>query len=145
MHPGGNGFGSNAVVLTPQVDEYFRPHDRHNYHVWIPNRFCIWDTMLTQTNITGNNLKYYKLQILESKHDPKVYIVWFRWGRVGEPGQNKVTECGADSDKAKLLFCEKFYYKTGNTWKNRDNFVEKPRKYSYIPMQYSLTGNKLYN
>merc|ERR1719223_2044237 len=40
---------------------------------------------LNQTNVGGNNNKFYIIQVLEG--DGK-FFTWNRWGRVGEPGQN---------------------------------------------------------
>lgn len=119
------------------VDEHFPRRDK--YHVWEQNGLCLWDAVLNQINIKHNNNKIYKLQILESNSNPKHYIVWFRWARVGNIGQTSTTECGSDTQKAINLFCNKFKDKTNNDWNNRNNFKEHNNKYTYLPMNYSFT------
>lgn len=64
---------------------------------------ALTEIIFFQTNIQFNNNKFYKLQILED-NDGKKYSVWFHWGRVGKSGQNKLTTCGSDLDKAKKMF-----------------------------------------
>ena len=44
--------------------------------------------VLNQTNVDKNNNKYYRIQLLKSKHS-ETYYCWTHWGRVGEPGQHK--------------------------------------------------------
>ena len=44
------------------VDEHFPFKD--SFHVWEENG-VVWDAMLNQTNISQNNNKFYKMQILE--------------------------------------------------------------------------------
>merc|ERR1711916_353080 len=51
-----------------------------------------WDALLNQTNIAQNNNKYYILQVISSGGR---YSFWTRWGRVGEPGQNKLASMGS--------------------------------------------------
>ncbi|ELU14708.1 hypothetical protein CAPTEDRAFT_122874 [Capitella teleta] len=95
----------------------------------------VYDAMLNQTNIGHNNNKFYLMQIL--KDDAKeAYSVWFRWGRVGKVGQNSLTACGSDLDRAKKVFCTKFSDKTKNAWSNRKNFEKIPGKYDLVEIDY---------
>ncbi|XP_066554199.1 protein mono-ADP-ribosyltransferase PARP3 [Amia ocellicauda] len=98
------------------------------------NVFCAeiyedYDCMLNQTNIGHNNNKFYIIQVIKSG---KQYYCWNRWGRVGEVGQSKLSAPYSDSDKAKTDFEKKFKDKTKNDWKNRENFVSHPGKYTLI-------------
>ena len=70
--------------------------------------------VLNQTNVDKNNNKYYRIQLLKSKHS-ETYYCWTHWGRVGEPGQHKL-QPGATRDKAFKLFSTKFREKTGVAW-----------------------------
>lgn len=93
--------------------------------------------MLNQTNLAQNNNKYYLLQLLENGNKPE-YVVWFRWGRVGKSGQTAVHKCGTDLEKAKNLFCGKFFDKTKNDWDEKDQFEKVPGKYDIVQKDYSL-------
>lgn len=88
-----------------------------------------WDAMLNQTNLKNNNNKFYIIQLLQDNGPRAQYSVWFRWGRgmkekpqlkahvpiynslslqtVGKTGQNNLTPCGSDLEKAKDLFTKK--------------------------------------
>ncbi|KAG1705099.1 Poly [ADP-ribose] polymerase 2 [Nymphon striatum] len=97
----------------------------------------VWDAMLNQTNIQFNNNKFYKLQILED-NDNKNYSLWFHWGRVGKSGQNKLTSCGNNLDKAKQMFTHKFFDKTKNSWDDRNSFEKVDGKYDLVIIDYSV-------
>lgn len=88
-----------------------------------------FDAMLNQTNIGQNNNKFYVIQILTRGG---AFYTWNRWGRVGEPGQNKLgyaSEAEAISD-----FKKKFKDKTSNHWDNRGDFQKVPGKYDLVDM-----------
>jgi predicted DNA-binding WGR domain protein len=106
-----------------------RPVDRE-----VPNRgnFKIYEDYsitLNQTNIGGNNNKFYIIQLLED--DKGAYWTWNRWGRVGESGQNKLERMGS-LDAAKKGFCAKFKDKAANDWTQRLNFKPKDGKYTIV-------------
>lgn len=84
--------------------------------------------LLNQTNIGGNNNKYYIIQVLEGKGS---FWAWNRWGRVGEPGQNKLENCGTLAGAIKS-FESKFRDKTQNNWSNRKSFVSHEGKYTIV-------------
>eukprot|EP00300_Choanocystis_sp_HF-7_P042754 c9455_g1_i1.p1 GENE.c9455_g1_i1~~c9455_g1_i1.p1 ORF type:complete len:828 (-),score=180.10 c9455_g1_i1:110-2593(-) len=87
-----------------------------------------YDAVLNQTNIGGNNNKYYILQILEADGS---YWVWRRWGRVGENGQYYL-ETYEKLEQAIKAFEQKFKEKTKNSWADRENFVQHPGKYTML-------------
>ena len=97
-------------------------------------------TTLNQTNIDGgrNNNKYYIINLLQNERTGQ-YSVWTRWGRVGEPGQNKMEPCGS-FEEARRVFESKFRDKTKNAWSNRDNFVKHDGKYQLLDMEHSAGG-----
>lgn len=99
----------------------------------------IWDAMLNQTNIAGNNNKFYVIQVLQSDKGAQFYA-WNRWGRVGEPGQHKLVPCGASLDAAKRDFMKKFRDKTKNDWmtvaRDRTKFRTMSGLYTLIHIDY---------
>ena len=58
-----------------------------------------------------------------------------RWGRVGEPGQNKLEPFGLDRNGAIASFKKKFKDKTGNNWDERDHFQKVEGKYDMVDME----------
>lgn len=87
---------------------------------------------LNQTNIGGNNNKYYIIQLLSGGGK---FSVWTRWGRVGEDGQNNLASCGGDLGAAIKTFEKKFKDKTGNNWGDRGSFVKKDGKYQLVDVE----------
>ncbi|XP_034142896.1 protein mono-ADP-ribosyltransferase PARP3 isoform X1 [Esox lucius] len=88
-----------------------------------------YDCMLNQTNIGNNNNKFYVIQVL---HIRASYYCWTRWGRVGETGKWNLSQPSDSPDKAIKEFEKKFKDKTKNSWKERENFVSHPGKYTLI-------------
>eukprot|EP01062_Namystynia_karyoxenos_P003402 TRINITY_DN11215_c0_g1_i2.p2 TRINITY_DN11215_c0_g1~~TRINITY_DN11215_c0_g1_i2.p2 ORF type:complete len:556 (+),score=218.28 TRINITY_DN11215_c0_g1_i2:99-1766(+) len=108
-----------------------RPVDRN-----VPDRasYSVYEdytVKLNQTNIGGNNNKYYVIQVLQKG---PTYHAWNRWGRVGEPGQNKLENHGANVAGAIRSFEQKFKDKTRNNWADRANFKPSPGKYTLVDM-----------
>lgn len=85
--------------------------------------------LLNQTNIDGNNNKFYVIQVLQ--HSDGRYFSWNRWGRVGEPGQNKL-EPHESAAVAIDSFKKKYRDKTANDWAKRDNFTPREGKYTLV-------------
>lgn len=119
----------SAVVLDVGI-----PDDvKERYHV-LQQGDGAYDAMLNQTNIGNNNNKYYVIQLLESDCG-RTYIVYTRWGRVGQKGQTNLspfTSC----DAAIKAFEAKFFDKTKNHWSNRKDFVCYSRCYTLLEMDY---------
>lgn len=91
---------------------------------------------LNQTHIDANNNKFYIIQALEGggKH-----YAWNRWGRVGEPGQNKLQPCPNEAAAIKE-FEKKFREKTQNSWADRANFKPVNGKYSIVETEDTEGG-----
>lgn len=98
------GKGSSA-----KVDQYYRGTGRV-----YEDATEIWDAMLLQVSLERNNNKYYVIQLIETPGGG--YDVFTRWGRVDEPGQNKVVYSGKNLADAKKSFGAKFKDKTKNAW-----------------------------
>eukprot|EP00919_Chromeraceae_sp_WS-2016_P012170 GHVR01028524.1.p1 GENE.GHVR01028524.1~~GHVR01028524.1.p1 ORF type:complete len:720 (+),score=194.97 GHVR01028524.1:56-2215(+) len=102
----------------------------------------VWDAMLNQSNLDGNNNKFYICQILTPDGaSAGSYTVWFRWGRIGVEGQNSTMKTPS-LENAKNVFRKKFTDKTGNHWqgnasKTFKEFRKVPGKYQLIELDFS--------
>lgn len=65
------------------------------------------DVMLNQSNISANNNKFYRMQLLQE--GPADHWLWTRWGRVGDKGQNQL-QGPFDADTGLKEFNKKFKY-----------------------------------
>ncbi|KAL9596913.1 MAG: hypothetical protein Q9219_005476 [cf. Caloplaca sp. 3 TL-2023] len=101
--------------------------------VYVDEDGIIYDASLNQTNIGGNNNKFYRLQlVLDTKSDQ--YYAHTRWGRVGEFGQVK-TMGPQPFDAAMKEFEKKFKDKSGHKWEDRGEPAKKG-KYTFIERSY---------
>jgi predicted DNA-binding WGR domain protein len=82
----------------------------------------VYDALLNQVNTAHNNNKFYVIQLLESDAEPRQYFCWFRWGRVGEGGQNNLLGPLPLAEAIKA-HAKKFKDKTSNEWACRRQFV----------------------
>lgn len=99
-----------------------------------------YSVKLNQTHLEAgsNNNKFYVVQVLEG--DGK-YFAWNRWGRVGEPGQNKLMPC-ATIQQAVKEFEKKFREKTQNSWDQRANFRPVNGKYTIVETEDAEGGGE---
>ncbi|GER24726.1 poly [ADP-ribose] polymerase family protein [Striga asiatica] len=121
------------------LDKYLPDHIKKQYHV-LQVGDDIYDAMLNQTNVGENNNKFFVIQALESDDGGK-FMVYFRWGRVGVKGQDKLSGPYSSQQAAISEFEKKFFDKTKNRWINRKEFVSHPRCYTWLEMDYSETQN----
>ncbi|XP_022899060.1 poly [ADP-ribose] polymerase 2 isoform X1 [Olea europaea var. sylvestris] len=119
------------------LDKWLPEHIKAQFHV-LQVGDEIYDAMLNQTNVGGNNNKFYMIQILESDDGGK-YMVYYRWGRVGVKGQDKLNGPYISQQAAISEFEQKFFDKTKNNWFNRKEFVTHPGSYTWLEMDYSET------
>lgn len=91
---------------------------------------------LNQTNVDGNNNKFYIIQVLQGEGK---FYAWNRWGRVGEDGQNKLMPCST-KEQAIKEFEKKFKEKTKNNWADRDNFKSHTGSYTLVETEDSAGG-----
>lgn len=100
---------------------------------------AFYNVVLNQSCLQMNRNKFYNMQLVQDVYNDH-YYVWFRWGRVGEKGATKLIPCENDILKAKLLFEEKFYLKTGNEWSvwaADIKFTKQKGKYDMLKVDYS--------
>jgi len=125
MKSGANRFISGAsktLKLKLKGGAYVDPESgvQDKAHV-LKTSSALYSAVLGAVNIQDGKNSYYKLQILEHDKKPKWWV--FRsWGRVGTTiGGTKLEEFESKHD-AQRDFEFQYEDKTGNKWKNRDNF-----------------------
>ncbi|KAL8696901.1 MAG: hypothetical protein Q9201_007420 [Fulgogasparrea decipioides] len=126
--------GQKAISrdIDVPIDEGF--HESANAKVYVSDDGIIYDASLNQTNIGGNNNKFYRLQLLQDENG-KQWFVHTRWGRVGEFGQMKTMPHGSNLESALKEFDKKFKDKSGHKWEDRSEPAKKG-KYTFIEKSY---------
>ncbi|KAF8392577.1 hypothetical protein HHK36_022922 [Tetracentron sinense] len=119
------------------LDQWLPDHIKAQYHV-LQHGDEIYDAMLNQTNVGGNNNKFYVIQVLESD-DGTTFMVYNRWGRVGIKGQDKLHGPYTSRESAIQEFELKFFAKTKNQWSDRKEFIFCPGCYTWLEMDYNET------
>lgn len=85
---------------------------------------------------------FYKMQLLyDTNRD--LYVVFTRWGRIGEDGMNQRTPF-INVEEAKADYKKIFKAKTGNNFEDIDNFVKEKKKYNLARINYVTTDYKDY-
>ena len=75
---------------------------------------------------------FYRLQVWKDAHK-ELYVLFTNWGRIERHGRGQFQNTPySNPEEAKAEFCKIFQAKTGNTWEERAQFVEKPRKYRIV-------------
>ncbi|GFR67750.1 poly [ADP-ribose] polymerase [Elysia marginata] len=74
---------------------------------------------------------FYKLQIVQHTAK-KLFILFTRWGRIGDRGQFQHTPFQTLAEAAKE-FCKIYKSKTGNDWNQKTQFQNHPKKYRLMP------------
>ncbi|PCH33025.1 PARP-domain-containing protein [Wolfiporia cocos MD-104 SS10] len=96
----------------------------------------VWDATLNQTNVLQNANKFYVIQLLHPIGNPGSSLLFTRWGRVGEIGQQqqKVTHKHGPFPIATAIneFRKQFKNKAGVDWNQRHGMVAKKGKYQWI-------------
>ncbi|XP_044951581.1 poly [ADP-ribose] polymerase 2-like [Hordeum vulgare subsp. vulgare] len=100
----------------------------------------IYDATLNQTNLGGNNNKFFIIQALESD-DGASWMVYWRYGRVGHPGRSELRG-PTTRDQAVNLFAFKFKDKTGNDWSYRKQLSCRPDYYAWLEMDSGKCGEE---
>ena len=84
-----------------------------------------YNCVLNQTDLKTNRNKFYNIQILDNTSE---YIVYIRYGRIGEKGKLSYLKF-SDPSGAIAKFKTQFKAKTRNNWDNRDKFIKANGKY----------------
>ncbi|KAM1058181.1 hypothetical protein EV2_032284 [Malus domestica] len=134
----GNGGKEKIITATKKgaavLDQWLPDDIKADYHV-LQLGDDIYDAMLNQTNVSRNNNTFYLIQVLESDVGGS-FMIYYRCGRVGFKGQNKLAP-HASRESAIKKFKQKFRDKTGNDWSNRKMLQLIPSCYMWIEMDYN--------
>ncbi|KAI0073797.1 PARP-domain-containing protein [Panus rudis PR-1116 ss-1] len=107
--------------------------DTHQVYV---NSECVWDAMLNQTDVGKNANKFYVIQLLHPIGNDSTCVLFTRWGRVGENGQQQ-TKGPFPASVAVNEFKKQFKAKTGANWEDRKTMAPKKGKYMYLERDYA--------
>lgn len=92
----------------------------------------VYSCTLNQTDIKTNKNKFYIMQLLK---DGKRWVLYKRYGRIGEPG--KVIEDPYSSEASgRTAFEKQFKSKTKNAWSKKDDFKKYSGKYFLSEISY---------
>eukprot|EP00743_Colponemidia_sp_Colp-15_P005554 GILK01005975.1.p1 GENE.GILK01005975.1~~GILK01005975.1.p1 ORF type:complete len:563 (+),score=114.38 GILK01005975.1:1076-2764(+) len=80
----------------------------------------------------GENM-FYKMQVIRDVRKD-LYILWTRWGRIGDQGNHQRTPFNSQDDATKE-FEKVFKSKTGNLWENRDQFIKQHKKWNLMKIE----------
>lgn len=102
-----------------------------------------YDALLSKVDVSQGcwgMYNFYRLQIVYQK-GIDLYILFTRWGRIGDSGQYQHTPFQAKSE-AVAEFCKVFKSKTGNTWASVKSFVNHPKKYRIVERESNPTKTR---
>ena len=117
-----------------------------SYKVYYDETEKPWDVYLTKVDLKNGiygDYVFYKMQLLyDSNRD--LYIVFTRWGRIGETGMNQRTPFN-DVEEAKADYKKIFKSKTGgNNFDELDKFDRVKKKYNLTRVNYITVNFKDY-
>ncbi|CUF30512.1 poly (ADP ribose) polymerase, putative [Bodo saltans] len=99
-----------------------------------------WSATLSLVDLSTDKNTFYILQLLQANESSsqKKFVVFRRWGRLGDPLKSGATEEAFwSADRAKSKFAKYFQDRTDNEWEpltadHARQFVKKPGKYSWV-------------
>ncbi|KAL1761238.1 PARP-1-like protein [Schizophyllum commune] len=123
-----------AIVVPP--DRFVPGIGPHQ--VYVDPKGTVYDAMLNQTNVDGNNNKFYILQLIlnpsSTSAEPQASL-FTRWGRVGETGASQMKGPWPVAD-AVVQFGRQFKAKTGIEFARRKSAGAKKGKYTWLEKEY---------
>lgn len=118
----------SKTILYP-IDQHYEKSG-----IILQHQNIAYTCTLNQTSIEDNKNKFYIMQVIQRD---KNYDHFIRYGRIGEPGKSSI-DTYADPKGAMIAFEKQFKLKTGNAWKDKDNFVKKEGKYYLTEVTYEI-------
>ena len=109
-----DSIGTQNEALEVVLDNQGEPYDTYMSKVDLKNG--MWGEYL-----------FYRMQLLREKNRD-VFLVYTRWGRIGDTGMFQKTPLGS-KEEAITEFEKIFKSKSGNEWTERKNFVKQKHKY----------------
>ncbi|XP_054722688.1 LOW QUALITY PROTEIN: uncharacterized protein LOC129232581 [Uloborus diversus] len=82
---------------------------------------------------------FYKMQLIKHKSRESLFVLFTRWGRVGDTGQYQKTPYGTLAEAVKE-FTRIFRAKSGNSWDDIKNFQPQPKKYRLVQLEKKKQG-----
>jgi len=117
-----------------------------SYSVYYDENDHPWDVYLTKVDLKNGiygDYVFYKMQLLFDSIR-ELYVVFTRWGRIGETGMNQRTPFN-NLDEAKAEFNKIFKQKTGgNNFEELDKFSRVKKKYNLTRVNYITVNYKDY-
>ena len=108
-------------------------NNRENCEVVVDPKLGPYNLLMTKVDVKmggwSENL-FYRMQVVHEKNR-NVYILFTRWGRIGEHGQYQQTPFGT-KEECINEFCNIFKSKSGNAWEEKDDFVKHKKKYQLL-------------
>ncbi|CAF1574984.1 unnamed protein product [Rotaria sp. Silwood1] len=105
--------------------------------VWDADKNEPYDVRLTITDVDYGLIglyNFYRMQIIKHKTKTNLYLLFTRWGRIGDgDGQHQLTPYST-LEECRAEFCKIFRDKTGNAWENTNQFEKKLKKYTLIKL-----------
>ena len=118
-----------------------------SYEVFYDENYKPWDCYLTKVDLKNGiygDYVFYKMQLLyDTNRD--LYVVFTRWGRIGEVGMNQRTPFN-NLEEAKADYKKIFKSKTGgnNDFEQLDQFARVKKKYNLAKVNYITVNYKDY-
>jgi predicted DNA-binding WGR domain protein len=128
------------VVLKPDavgnfpMDTHVLLHDEVNGY---------WDVTMTKVKVGAGlygEYNFYKMQVIHDK-GRDIYILWNRFGRIGDHGQSQRTPF-TNCEDAMSEFKKIFRDKSGNEWENKSNFQRVKGKYMLLHFNENKINHK---
>lgn len=112
-----------------------------SYRVWYEDgNKKPWDCYMTKVDLKNGlygDYVFYHMQLLEDTNRD-LFVVFTRWGRIGEAGMNQRAPFGS-IEEARKEFCTIFKQKTGgNDYNDLDNFTKAKKKYNLAHVNYAV-------
>ena len=120
--------------------------DEKCYEVYYDDENKPWDVYLTKVDLKNGiygEYVFYKMQLIYDRNRD-LYIVFTRWGRIGEDGMNQRTPF-VNVDEAKLEYKKIFKQKSGgNNFEELETYVRQKKKYNLTKVTYTTVNYKDY-
>ena len=104
--------------------------------VVLDNQGSPYDTYMSKVDLKNGmwgEYLFYRMQLLRDKNRD-VFLVYTRWGRIGDTGMFQKTPLGS-KEEAITEFEKIFKSKSGNEWSERQNFVKQKHKYVIMKLK----------
>ena len=102
----------------------------------------MWNASCTLVNLRDDKNSYYKIQLLQDDSSKTEFYVWRGWGRIGTIHGGTKLDRFYSASSAKSNFEHVFMEKTGNDWRDRQNFQKRANMMEYQHQDYQAAAAK---